>query len=331
MLAARRIAVFFCREIRPQAFTREPMNRALRTPSWLNVLIGVLAIAVSILLAVNSRSVHRLRVEILSNSPVVSINAAIAKEMEVRYKGVPVQTLSLILLKFTNAGNQPIRETDYSEPIRVSLSQSAAVGEVSVQETQPDSIRLTPTATGNQVELARVLLNPGDQAVLKILALNNDSTLKVSARIAGISTIEVRSVLGRNELPVAGLLIALMYVLIAMLIAILPAYFIWNARSVIAWRRERFGFDPSRYYYTAAQAGMLTLPASKGTDHGSSALASVMSSLDKCLSWDIGYLERIMSDPLFAPLLGYERFKDVVSKHKPSVPDSAASTREVKP
>jgi hypothetical protein len=144
---------------------------------------------VSLALYFNGRPVKKLRVEILSNSPLVSIDTAMAKEMQVLYKGVPVQTLSLILLKFANAGTEPIKESDYSEPIRVLRSQSAAVGEVSIQETRPDGIQLTPTVrASNQVELARVLLNPGDQAVLKILALNNDSTLKISARIVGVGS-----------------------------------------------------------------------------------------------------------------------------------------------
>ena len=143
----------------------------------------------SLALYFNGRPVKKLRVEILSNSPLVSIDTAMAKEMQVLYKGVPVQTLSLILLKFANAGTEPIKESDYSEPIRVLRSQSAAVGEVSIQETRPDGIKLTPTVrASNQVELARVLLNPGDQAVLKILALNNDSTLKISARIVGVGS-----------------------------------------------------------------------------------------------------------------------------------------------
>ena len=112
----------------------------LRDPAWLSVIVAVLALAMSLGLYFNSRPVKKLRVEILSNSALVSINTAMAKDLQVLYKGVAVQTLSLILLKVVNTGTEPIKESDYSEPIRMTMSQSASIGEVSVQETRPDAI-----------------------------------------------------------------------------------------------------------------------------------------------------------------------------------------------
>ena len=39
----------------------------------------------------------------------------------------------------------------------------------------------------------------------------------------------------------------------------------WQSRTVMERRTKRYGFDPARYYYMLAQAGVLTLPASKDT------------------------------------------------------------------
>lgn len=291
--------------------------KVFKNPAWLGVLVGVLAIAVTLGLYLKARPVRKLRVEILSNSPLVSMNTAKAKEMQVLYKGVPVKTLSLILLKFANEGTEPIKESDYSEPIRVLISQSGAVGEVSVQETRPEGIQLTPTLTAsNQVELAKVLLNPGDQAVLRILALNNDSTLKISARIVGIRTLDIQSVLGRNETPSGQPDYLLWGGTIALAVLLIVGSLVWQSRPVIQWRKNRFGLDPPRHFYTLAQGGMLTLPASKGTEKASSALAQVIKNLDRCFTWDVGYMEKVNNDPLFSSLLGYEPFKDMADKHK---------------
>lgn len=302
----------------------------LKNPAWLGVLIGVLAIAVSLTIYFNGRPVKKLRVEILSNSPLVSINTAMAKEMQILYKGVPVQTLSLILLKVANTGTEPIKESDYSEPIRVTMSQSASIGEVTVQETRPDGIPLVPTASAsNQVTLAKVLLNRGDQAVLRILALNNDSTLTVTARIVGVSALDIQSVLGRDDTKGVisiGVLLGGSLTFVVLLFLFFLFLFIWWSRRVIEWRKKRFGFDPARYYYTLAQAGVLTLPASKKPEKASTALAQIVGNLDKAFFWDITYMERAKNDPLFSQLLSYEKYKDVTDKHRARTPDSLGNT-----
>ncbi len=175
--------------------------RILKDPVWqfIGTIIGIIAIIVSLVLYQMSQPIKRLQVEILSNSPVMSVNADISREIKILYKDKPVQTLSLILLRFENTGNQPIRESDYSEPIRISISPKGEIGEVTVQETKPKGIDFGPTiSASNQIDLAKVLLNPGDQAVLKVLTVNNDGTLNVEARIAGISNIEITSVLEGN-------------------------------------------------------------------------------------------------------------------------------------
>jgi hypothetical protein len=50
----------------------------LRNPAWLAVIVGVLAIAVSVVLYLKAQPVKNLRVEILSNSPLISIDTAMA-------------------------------------------------------------------------------------------------------------------------------------------------------------------------------------------------------------------------------------------------------------
>jgi hypothetical protein len=77
------------------------------------------------------------------------------------------------------------------------------------------------------------------------------------------------------------------------------------------WRKKRFGFDPARYYYTLAQAGVLTVPASKDTGEAlgkaAIALAQVIRYLDQCFSYDITYVKKVEDDPLFSQLIHYER------------------------
>lgn len=287
------------------------MMRFLKDPVWtfVAVIVGVIAIVVTIVLS--DRPIKKLRVDILSNSPLVSINTEAPKELQILYKAKPVQTLSVILLRLVNTGTEPIRESDYSEPIRMSLSRSAEIGEVVVQETRPDGIPLAPTViASNQVELGKFLFNPGDQAVLKILALNNDATLDLKGRIAGVREIEIQSVLERsnpNDPLQLWKLLALGFILSVLIIV---PMLIWQSRKVMKWRQQHFGFNPASYFYTLAQRAMLSVPAPT-----TATLTSAIYYLNKAFDWDTGYIERAATDSLFSSLQGYEPYRIMRQKH----------------
>ena len=301
----------------------------LKNPVWqvVGVVVAIIAIVVPLLVYYSDRPIKKLHVDILSNSPLVSINTEVPKEIQILYKGKPVQTLSLILLKLTNTGTEPIRESDYSEPIRMSLSQSAEIGEVVVQETRPDGIRLAPTViASNQIELAKFLFNPGDQAVLKILALNNDATLDIKARIAGVHDIEIQSVLERSNTLANGPLQPGVLILLIVAIGFLAIFaaLTWQSRKVMKWRQERFGFDPASYFYTQAQAALLSAPGS--TTPTVEILNRVIYYLDKAFTWNNAYVERAGSDPLFSRLQGYEPYRVLLDKHKSQNTDGRGLT-----
>jgi hypothetical protein len=287
--------------------------KILKAPVWqiAGVVIGIAAILVPVALYYKSRPVKKIRIDILSNSPLVSLNADIPKELQRLYRGKSVQTLSLILLRIANTGTESIRETDYSEPIRVSVSENAEIGQVVVQETRPDGIQLVPKIiANNQVELAKVLLNPGDQAVLKILVLNNDGTLKTMARIAGIRELELQSVLERGEISGKAVLpLWLACVLIGMTVFFTFFVLIWDSNWTIGWQIKRSGFDPALYFYTRAQEAMLKGPRS-------TQISEVIRWLERAFTCDISYIERAKNESLFSNIHGYHRFIALIEKYK---------------
>jgi hypothetical protein len=287
--------------------------KIIKDPAWQFVaaVVAVIALIVTVSIYLISRPVKRLQVQILSNSPLISVNTDISPQIQILYKGKSVQTLSLILLRFENVGNEPIRESDYSEPIRILLSPNAGVGEVTVQETKPVGIDLKPTVNAsNQVEIARALLNPGDQAVLKVLALNNDGTLKFKARILGVPDLEILSALKGSTQSNASASYWILFIGLAFAILIIISALIWDSKKAIEWRRSHLGFDPARYYYTQAQETIL----SKDKDTGR--ISNTIRHLGKASSWDGSYVQRAQKDPLFSQLQEYEKFKAVIDKYK---------------
>jgi len=187
-----------------------------------------------------------------------------------------------------------------------------------VQETRPDGIYLAPTIiANNQVELTKVLLNPGDQAVLKILVLNNDKTLKVNARIAGVRDLEFQSVLERSDISSKeSAPMWARYILMGwggFVILILIFFSIWHSRKIIEWRIKRFGFDPALYFYTQAQEAMLS-------GSSSTRIRNVIRWLDRAFRWDNSYIERAKNESLFSDIHGYRRFLALIEKYKAVAP-----------
>lgn len=289
--------------------------KVLKDPVWqfISVIVAVVALIATVIIYIIDRPVKRLQLRILSNSPLISVNTDISSQIQILYKDKPVQTLSLILLRFENVGNEPIRETDYSEPIRILLSSKSEVGEVTIQETKPAGIELNPRIIAtNQVEITKALLNPGDQVVVKILALNNDGTLDVEARIAGISNLEILSALeggSRSDDLDPNKLRVFIFTLV-IIAAIFLSVFIWNSTKVVEWRRSQFGFDPARHYYALAQESMLSKDKSVGS------IGNTIGYLRAAFSWDSSYVQRAQKDPLFSHLQEYENFKAIIDKYK---------------
>ena len=287
--------------------------KIMKDPAWQFVaaVVAVIALLVTVSIYLIDRPVKRLQVQILSNSPLISVNTDISPQIQILYKDKPVQTLSLILLRFENVGNEPIRESDYSEPIRILLSPNAEVGEVTVQETKPEGIDLNPTVSAsNQVEIARALLNPGDQVVLKVLALNNDGTLKVEARIVGIPDLEILSALEGNTQSNNSASYWILFIGLGVAVLIVISVFVWNSNKVIEWRRSHMGFDPALYYYTLAQETILS------KDQNTGAISNTINYLGKAFSWDGSYVQKAQKDPLFSQLQEYKKFNAVMDEYK---------------
>ena len=192
-----------------------------------------------------------------------------------------------------------------------SYSPNAEVGEVTVQETKPEGIKLNPTVSArNQIEFARALLNPGDQAVLKVLALNNDGTLKIEARIVGIPDLKILSALEVSTQRNASSPYWILFIGLGAVILVVIFALIWTSKKVIEWRISHLGFDPARYYYTLAQETILSKDKTTGS------ISNTINHLGKAFNWDRSYVQGAQKDPLFSQLQEYEKFKSVLDKYK---------------
>ena len=161
-------------------------------------------------------------VEILQNwtFPTVSID-------DKPVKGV----IYLVLLKFINSGNIPIKNDEYERPITLNFGEKAKIITAEVYETYPENLKdsvkieelrdeLKPFIVGqnqkndhislnNTITLQPVLINSGESITLKILGTQIADDIIVNSRIEDLKEIRQKHPKRINDLMLLFILFVL--------------------------------------------------------------------------------------------------------------------------
>ena len=169
------------------------MLEIIRDPLWqfvTVVIIAIIAIIVTIILYLIQRRRKSLSWEIISNTPLLSIDEEIRGNLQVLFAGKPVQDVQLIILKIINSGNVPIKSTDYERPINLKLGENALILTAKVTEKNPSGLETPITNEGTRVVLEPTLMNEGDSFTIKMLVNQFDDQITVDGRIVGVKDIQ---------------------------------------------------------------------------------------------------------------------------------------------
>lgn len=160
------------------------------TANYLAVLLAVLALAVTFGLAYSRTSLT-----FAIRSEVVLLDAnerTLAGGLTASFQGRPVTQLRGYEIALHNSGTSPIPARDFERRLRITSRSGSQF--VSVQPvSKPDATDLVFAGEGTDtLEIAPVLLNPGDRVVFTIVSTTKEpADLQVTGRIAGIKEIEV--------------------------------------------------------------------------------------------------------------------------------------------
>lgn len=191
------------------------MPNLKQVADWAEI-IGLIGIPLTIFgfwLAYRSRRIHRLICEFDPVTSPLEIKAgeALEGEIEIRYKGQPVESIFIVNAKLENAGNESIRESEVVKPVTFSFGTNAKlIRQPKILHRKPPNLGARWTATGessatNVVQLATGpfradqavlsfdLLNPGDHLTTEFLCTGEPGFPEPTARIEGIREIEVRA------------------------------------------------------------------------------------------------------------------------------------------
>ncbi|MDB5776330.1 MAG: hypothetical protein JWP38_2463 [Herbaspirillum sp.] len=127
--------------------------------------------------------------------------------VKVLFDEIEVKKPITIDLRLKNLGNMPINEADFAGPIKILFSSPVRIVSSQIIDVKPGNLPVieSPIGPGSEygIQLAPLLLNPGDSISIRFL-YEDDGTipeLSVSARISGISEVKriLHSEIGRDH------------------------------------------------------------------------------------------------------------------------------------
>jgi hypothetical protein len=158
---------------------RDPMVRSI---------LAVVAISTTVLLFLIGRRRKSLSY-MVSDTRVLGVHEAVnPSRVEIRFDGVPVTDVHLVIITVNNTGNEPIRVADFERALRFGWAEPVRILAAEVVEVSPESLQPTIKAGASEIVLEPLLLNAGDWLRIKTL-INQVGKLSVDARIAGIKRI----------------------------------------------------------------------------------------------------------------------------------------------
>ena len=137
-------------------------------------------------------------IQVIVERPVslVDVKPEAIQDIQVSYKGEPVNKVYLLQIQIVNAGNLPIADTDYSRPISFTFSPKYKLADATVTSSEPARIGMSVSKTSEQTALvSETLLNPGDKVSVSFILIGNDNDTEpnkfdIDGRILGVKEIK---------------------------------------------------------------------------------------------------------------------------------------------
>jgi hypothetical protein len=170
----------------------------LRDPLWqfVGVVVALGAIAISIILYMKSRSRKSLAYSIVSITRLLSVKTEIKKDLQMFYKGKPIEQVHLVLVKIVNNGNLPVTANDFERPFSLQFKKNTQILNAEVANANPSSLQPSIKVEEQKIIVDPILLNSSDSVTLKLLVSKLTCDFDVDARVVGVR--EIREIGGTS-------------------------------------------------------------------------------------------------------------------------------------
>jgi len=171
--------------------------------SWAQIIslpVAIVAILLTIWMYFRGKQRRAITCELDTISPIeIKAGEALKGDIEIHYKGKPVENLFLVRANLRNTGNLPIRQADVVEPVTFTFDSAAELlRQPDVTKKKPENLKITwvfnatdTIARPNIASLNFELLNPGEGLTIEFTCTGKSGVPQVTARIEGIKEIAV--------------------------------------------------------------------------------------------------------------------------------------------
>lgn len=164
----------------------------LRDSIWqfIGSTIGVLGVITTIWIYLLQKNRKGFSYLILTSHELLTASEEIRGRIKVSFDKKPVQSVHLLVVKFTNNGNVPILLADFYQPIKIHFGEKTKILSADVIEHFPETFDPVINIEGNCLSIAPTLINSRDSFSIKfLLAQYIRGEMKISGRIAGIKAV----------------------------------------------------------------------------------------------------------------------------------------------
>jgi len=176
------------------------------SPGWTvgATVLAAVAIAVTVYLYRKQRSRKELSFR-LSGSELVSIHSEARDSIEIRYRGLEIESAHLLEVELRNSGNVAIKREDFERPVALVLGEGVEVLTMNTPHVKPPELdpEITAGVVGFEgsmrVQLEPLLLNPGDEVTVQVLVSDFAGEPDLDYRIVGIAQLRDAAQQGRRS------------------------------------------------------------------------------------------------------------------------------------
>ena len=156
--------------------------------SLLITLVAAVVATLTYWLTLQTRNRKALFYEVIATTPVVTVSDDVKDEFRITYRGSEVHNVTVLILRFWNAGNQAIQATDFVQPLKVSFG-AAEILLTAWPDMFPKGLIDGGSGTREWVKLQPFLMNPGDYFIVRLLLAQYNGEINPDGRIVGVSRI----------------------------------------------------------------------------------------------------------------------------------------------
>lgn len=158
---------------------------------------GQIAIATVALLAAifyGKRQIDKRRfVYQIKSTPIIKIDGVSHEDIEIRFKGIPVQQLTLYSVSVFNLGNRPILREDWDETLRIRFGSSIKIVDARLAASFPKNLKppfvIKAENNDKEIHFEPFLINAREGFRAEIIIAGEQDPI-LHTRIVGISQIE---------------------------------------------------------------------------------------------------------------------------------------------